>query len=283
MFNKLKNDFVMELTDGNIKFYKKNVGIVLNEKYEAETFERRVYRICPEPNKQHLLVVVDTGAKPLIVTKLKSIAFGVGFSNISFVSTVYALASFFGYNFKTTKPVMSVIIGNAATDFALLSGTKMVKSGTIPIGVSDCHEVIIDKINGKFNTQISNTDAKNIFNNIAVLIPGDTQHIKVNDFVVKADLVREAIYPVYEQIIGAINHILSSAEVDTIRVIKDTGIFIGGVGAKIRGLADAVFAVLGLQCFIADTPKNALIYGAGGLLAMPDVLTDIIAYEKLSK
>jgi actin-like ATPase involved in cell morphogenesis len=279
MFNKLKNDFVMEMPDGNIKFYKKNVGIVLNEEFDADIFEQRVYKICPDPNKQQLLAVTGTGAKPSNVTKLKSLAYSVGFTKIAFVSAVYALASFFNYKFKKPKPVMSVVIGSGATDLALLSGTEILQSGTIPLGVNDCVGAIIDKVNSKFNTQISNAEAKNIFDSIAVLIPNDTQEIKFDGFTVRSDLVRDAIYPIYEQIIGAINHIFSKADVETIRVIKDAGIFIGGAGAKIRGLSNAVFAVLGLQSFIPETANNALIYGAGNLLDTPDILTEIVVYE----
>jgi actin-like ATPase involved in cell morphogenesis len=153
-------------------------------------------------------------------------------------------------------------------------------SGTIQVGLNDCIENIIEKVNSKLHTEITAEVGRMLFNRIASLLSNDTQFVKFYDLEISADLVRGAIYPVYEEIIGAMNKILSVAEVETLRAIKDNGVYLGGVGSGIRGLSDLIRNTLGLETFLPELPENALIYGAGGLLSVPEVMNKIVENER---
>lgn len=270
----------MEFEGGNVKFFKKSVGIVLNEEYNEVALPKRVCDICADTPVQKLLVVVPTGVKKATVLALKSIAFRSGWTGVSFMSPVYTLVAHFGYKFTKAKPVMSVVIGENATDFAVISACDMTVAHTVPLGVGDCINEIILKVNTKLNIEITRAEAKMLFYSIASLLPNDTQHIKLNGFTIKADIIRDAVYPIYEQIIAGINQIVSATDVQTIRIIKDGGIYLGGVGAGLRGLANAIYAVLGFACFVPDYPKNALISGAGCLLELPEIVNEIVRSEQ---
>ncbi|MBR4419080.1 MAG: rod shape-determining protein, partial [Clostridia bacterium] len=86
------------------------------------------------------------------------------------------------------------------------------------------------------------------------------------DFILKAEQVREVIYPIYSQIIGAINHLLPQTSADVMRQIINTGVVFGGTGANIRGLTEAVYWSLQLQTMIATDADNSTLLGAGALL-----------------
>ena len=145
MLNNIKSDFAIEFDNGNVKFFKKSVGIVLNEEYNEAALPKRVCDICADTPKQKLLVVVPTGVKKSTVLTLKSIAFRSGWTDVSFMSPAYALVAHFDYGFTKTKPVMSVLIGENATDLAVISACDMTAAYTVPLGVNDCINEIMQK------------------------------------------------------------------------------------------------------------------------------------------
>ena len=182
-----------------------------------------------------------------------------------------ALAAYFGYPFTEQVPVMSVVIGETATDLAIIVGNKILYSGILDVGFDSCINAIIDLVAEKFHVEINYETAANIYENVASLLKNDTRYAKFPDFILKAEQVREVIYPLYAQIIGAINHLLPQASAEVMTQIINTGVIFGGVGAKIRGLTEAVYWSLQLQTMIANEEVNATLLGAGTLLEKPQL------------
>jgi rod shape-determining protein MreB len=270
------HNFVMEIAGRNIKMYKKGVGIVLNEPMDESTLKSRVNSVCPDTAKQQLLIIAPPGASAGSIAQLRAIAYKSGFMRAAFLSPVYCLVGGFEYDFNEKLPVLSVVIGEEATDIAIVSGDELLASGTIPVGIANCVGAITAGVLDQFNTTITAEDAAAIFSDIGSLLPGDTRFYKFPDFIVKADFIRGLIYPIYEEIIGAINRILSDADVAVIRAVKDSGVIFGGAGADIRGLDQAIYAVLGLRSAVAADPGNAVIYGAGKLIENTQSVLKII-------
>jgi rod shape-determining protein MreB len=277
MLNKLGFDFAAELNADNIKLYKRGIGITLNERLDCTALRKRIESVCEDLSRQHLVAVADTGATDISVADEKSMLYGVGFPELLFIQPTVALASYLGYKFIETVPVMSVVIGRTATDIAIIQADKILYSGIIDVGYNSGVRAFMSFAEEKFGMDLSFETARLVIDEIGSLLPNDTRYCKFNEFVVKAEQVRGIIYLYYEQIIGAISHILSAASVDVVRAIKNSGIVFGGVGASVRGLADAVYAKLGLQSIIADDPDNAVLLGAGGLLADPKILIKVAA------
>jgi hypothetical protein len=268
------NDFAAEFALDNIKLYRRNCGIVLNEKFDFADFRKHIDEVCYDTSKQSIVIA---GAN-LPAADIKNIFFSLGFSDAVFVQPVFALASYFGYdfgrgcdkdyapdivdngNFRRQIPIMVVAICENTTDVAIIEDTKVIYGGQINIGI----RTILNEISAQFD--VSDDEASRLFNEIGSLMMHDIRYVKYPDYTVTAENIRTVIYPFYEQILGAINHILSEANINTIRSVKDTGIFIGGAGANICGMKDAVYAVLGINALIAKDADNAIIYGTGELL-----------------
>lgn len=264
-------NIVAEFDADNLKLLKHDVGIVYNAEIDTGT-KKDVKKVINEQQQRLIAVVAAAGATEERTSSEKALLYSMGFSELIYVQPTVALAAYFDYKFVENTPIMSVVIGEEATDIAIILADKVLYSGILDIGVNSCVQAINDFIMQKYNVESGYSKAKDIFMDIASLLPNDNRFAKYPEFIIKAEQVRTLIYPLYEKIIGAINHLLSEASVEVIRQINSTGVLFGGVGAQIRGLSEAVYSVIGLQSMIADDPQNALIFGAGNLLSTPKVL-----------
>lgn len=258
-------NIVAEFAGDNLKLFKRGLGIFFNEEINPQ-LKKDIRRVIPEQQQKKIAVVAGAGATEERTASEKAILYSAGFSELVYLQPTVALAAYFGYQFTETMPVMSVVIGEDATDLAIILGDEILYSGILDIGVNACLSAISDFITEKFKVEIGYEKARDIFNNVASLLPNDSRFVKYPEFIIKAEQVREIIYPLYEQIIGAINHLLSEASVDIIRQINSTGVVFGGIGAGIRGLSEAVYSVIGLQSLIAEDQNNATLLGTGNLL-----------------
>ena len=258
-------NIVAEFAGDNLKLFKRGLGIFFNEEINPQ-LKKDIRRVINEQQQKKIAVVAGAGATEERTASEKAILYSAGFSELVYVQPTVALAAYFGYQFTESMPVMSVVIGEDATDLAIILGDEILYSGILDIGVNACLSAITDFITEKFKVEIGYERARDIFNNVASLLPNDSRFVKYPEFIIKAEQVREIIYPLYEQIIGAINHLLSDASVDIIRQINSTGVVFGGIGASIRGLSEAVYSVIGLQSLIAEDQNNATLLGTGNLL-----------------
>lgn len=265
---------VAEFAGDNLKLLQQGVGIVFNGEI-SQHLKKNLRSIITDQQQRLIAVVAGAGATDERTANEKAILYESGFSDLIYLQPTVALAAYFGYKFTETMPVMAVVIGEDATDLAIILGNKTLYSGILDIGLNSAIDAIIDYVAEKYQVEISFTTASNILADIGSLLPNDSRFVKFPEFIIKAEQVREIIYPLYAQIIGAINHLLSEASVDVIRQINSTGVVFGGVGAGVRGLSAAVYSVIGLQSLIAEDENNACLIGAGTLLKQPKTFLNL--------
>lgn len=264
-------NIVAEFDGDNLKLLKRDAGIIFNAEIDTRT-KKDIKKTLNEQQQKLIAVVAAAGATEERTSSEKALLYSMGFSELIYMQPTVALAAYFDYKFIENMPIMSVVIGEDATDIAIIMADKVLYSGILDIGTNACVQAINEFIMEKYKVESSFTTAKEIFMDIASLLPNDSRFAKFPEFIIKAEQVRTLIYPLYEKIIGAINHLLSEASVEIIRQINSTGVIFGGVGARIRGLSEAVYSVIGLQSMIAEDSQNALILGAGNLLDTPKLL-----------
>lgn len=267
-------EIVADFNQDNLRLYKRGLGIIFNEEID-DTLRKKVKRILSDQEQKKIAVVGTPGETEERVACEKAILYDVGFSDLVYIQPTIALASYFGYPFTEQVPVMAVVIGDSATDLAIILGEKILYSGILDVGVDSCVEAIKDLVADKYQVEISYETAHGIFNDVASLLKNDTRFVKFPEFILKAEQVREVIYPLYAQIIGAINHLLPQASAEVMRQILNTGVVFGGPGAKIRGLSEAVYWSLQLQTMIAVDENNATLIGAGSLLEQSQLFLNL--------
>lgn len=261
-------EIVADFYHDNLRLFKRGLGIIFNEEIDGD-LKKKVKKVLADQEQKKIAVVAASGETEDRIACEKAILYDVGFSDLVYLQPTVALAAYFGYPFKDKVPVMSVVIGETATDLAIILGNKILYSGILDVGADSCINAITDLVAHKFNIDINYETASEIFYNVASLLKNDTRFAKFPDFILKAEQVREIIYPLYAQIIGAINHLLPQASAEIMTQIINTGVLFGGVGAKIRGLTEAVYWSLHLQSMIAVEEENATLLGGGLLLDKP--------------
>lgn len=267
-------EIIADFNQDNLRLYKHGLGIIFNEEID-DNLNKKLKQILNDKEQKKIAVVGAAGETEERVACEKAILYDLGFSDLVYIQPTVALASYFGYPFTEQVPVMTVVIGDTSTDLAIILGEKILYSGILDVGVNSCVEAIIDLVAQKFHAEISYETAQGIFRDVASLLKNDTRYVKFPEFILKAEQVREVIYPLYAQIIGAINHLLPQASADVMRQILSTGVLFGGAGAKIRGLSEAVYWSLQLQTMIANDEENATLLGAGALLENPQLFLNL--------
>ena len=263
-------EIIANFNNDSLRLYKRGLGIIFNEEVDGD-LKKKIKQVLTDQEQKKIAVVAASGETEERLACEKAILYDSGFSDLIYIQPTVALAAYFGYPFTEQVPVMSVVIGETATDLAIILGEKILYSGILDVGTDSCINAIIDLVADKFNIELSYETASGIYHDIASLMKNDTRYVKTPDFILKAEQVREAIYPVYSQIIGAINHLLPQTSTDVMRQIINTGVLFGGVGAGIRGLTEAVYWSLQLQSMIAIDEENATLLGAGALLENPQL------------
>lgn len=263
-------EIVANFNNDSLRLYKRGLGIIFNEEVD-DKLVKKLKQVVTDQEQKKIAVVAASGETEDRLSCEKTILYDAGFSDLVYVQPTIALAAYFGYPFNEQVPVMSVVIGETATDLAIILGDKILYSGILDVGVDSCINEIIELVERKYNININYETASNIFFEVASLLKNDSRYVKFPDFILKAEQVREIIYPIYAQIIGAINHLLPQTSADVMRQIINTGVIFGGIGAGIRGLSEAVYWSLQLQSMIAVDEENATLLGAGTLLDSPQL------------
>ena len=261
-------EIVASFNNDCLRLYKRGLGIIFNEEID-DNIRNKVKQVLTDQEQRKIAVVAACGETEERLACEKAILYDAGFSDLIYIQPTIALASYCGYPFNDQVPVMSVVIGESSTDLAIILGKKILFSGILDVGTDTCINAIIDLVANKFNIEINYETASGIYYEIASLLKNDSRYVKFPDFILKAEQVREVIYPIYSQIIGAINHLLPQTSVEVMRQIINTGVVFGGVGAGIRGLSEAVYWSLQLQTMIASDEENSTLLGAGALLENP--------------
>ena len=267
-------EIVADFNHDNLRLYKRGLGIIFNEEID-DNLKKKIKKTLSDQEQKKIAVVGAPGETEERVACEKAILYDAGVSDLVYIQPTVALASYFGYPFTEQVPVMSVVIGDTSTDLAIILGEKILYSGIVDVGVDACIEAIMDLVEQKFNVEISYETASGIFRDVASLLKNDTCFVKFPEFILKAEQVREIIYPFYAQIIGAINHLLPQASAEVMRQILNTGVVFGGTGASIRGLTEAVYWSLQLQTMIANDEENSTLLGAGMLLENPQLFLNL--------
>ncbi len=260
-------NYVAEINLSNFRLFKKGVGIFLNEKMSACSKKEFKKFITEQLANEKILVVSSAGATNERTAHEKAILYNMGIGELMYIQPTLTLASYFGYTFTEDMPIMSVVIGEESTDLAIILGNEILYNGIVDVGINSCIHSINQFIYENFNgLELSFEQGKDIFDEIASLLPNDARYSKFPEFIIKAEQVRSIIYAHYEKIISSINHLLSEATAPIIKQITESGILLGGVGASLRGLSEAIYSILGLQSLIAQDCHNSTLIGAGEIL-----------------
>ncbi|WP_250277681.1 rod shape-determining protein [[Clostridium] colinum] len=182
---------------------------------------------------------------------------------------------------------MVVDIGGGTSEVAVISLGGIVTSKSIRVAGDVFDSYIVNYIKKEYNLAIGERSAENIKVTIGCAYLGDEQtkmDIRGRDLVtglpktitITAKEIQDALTePVYSMI-DAIKSTLEKTPPELASDIMETGIYLTGGGALLKGLDILISQETGMPVHIADEPLNCVALGTGMVLEQIDTLKNVL-------
>lgn len=201
-----------------------------------------------------------------------------------------SMASAIGARLPVSEPqaTMIVDIGGGTTEIAVISLGGIVTYKSLTSAGNTMDSDIIDYMREEFNLLIGDQQAENIKikigsasslkENLEIevrgrdLINGLPKSVTIDD-----GQAREAISKTINQIIENIKTTLEITPPELVADIYESGIYLSGGGALLRGLDKQIASDTKIPVHIVDDPLTCVVRGAGMLLSDIELLEKVLA------
>jgi rod shape-determining protein MreB len=234
-----------------------------------------------------VVVGVPSGITNVEIRAVRDATKNAGASEVHIVEEPMATA--IGIRLPIMDPVgnMVIDIGGGTSDIAVISLGGVVRSKNLRIAGDKLNNDIISYIRSEFKILIGEKTAENIKISIGAVIPGDAvleAPIKGRDLisglprevVVTDSDIREAISQSINTLIEATKEVLEITPPEILSDIMQRGIYVGGGGALIKGLAEIIAEYTKMPVHIANDPLTAVCRGTGIILENMELYKDIL-------
>lgn len=184
--------------------------------------------------------------------------------------------------------VMIVDIGGGTTEIAVISLGGMVINRSLRVAGDELDEAIISYMRTRYGMLIGERSAEQTKIEIGSAFPVDKNDslfsvVRGRDLAtglpksikITASEIREALTPITSQIIGVIAEVLEETPPELLTDIVESGIFLAGGGALLRGMDKKIAEETKLPVFISDDPLTTVVRGCGEVLNNLDLLSKV--------
>ncbi|MBF7096149.1 rod shape-determining protein [Alkalibacter mobilis] len=231
---------------------------------------RRIFR-------PRVVVGIPSGATEVEKRAVEQAVLSAGGTNPVIVEEPVAAA--IGAGIDITQPTgnMVVDIGGGTTDVAVLSLGGIVESTSIKIAGDKFDESIVRYMRKNHNVLIGERTAEDLKINIGSAYPGEeeqTMDIRGRDLLsglpktitVTSEEIREALADNIVAVINAIHGVLEKTPPELASDISDTGIYLAGGGALLKGLDKLISERMGVPVNIVENAESSVAFGTGKIL-----------------
>jgi rod shape-determining protein MreB len=189
------------------------------------------------------------------------------------------MAAAIGAGLPVAEPTgtMIVDIGGGTTEVAVISLSGIVTSRSIRVAGDEIDEAIVTYVRRSYNLFIGDRTAEDVKLKIGSAYPMEQEtsmQIRGRDLVtglpraamLSSQEVREATAEPIGQIVEAVKIALEATPPELAADIMDSGIYLAGGGALLRGLDKLIHAETAMPVHIADDPLSCVTLGAGAVL-----------------
>jgi rod shape-determining protein MreB len=199
------------------------------------------------------------------------------------------MASAIGARLPVTSATATMIvdIGGGTTEIAVISLGGVVTWKSLKAAGNEFDNNIIEYIREEFNILIGEQLAEHIKITVGSAVPLEApQEIEVRGrdlltglpkaLMVSDKQIREAISRTVFKIIENIKIILETTPPELVSDIYESGLYLSGGGALLRGLDQAISAAAKIPVKIVDDPLTSVVRGAGILLGDEELLSKVV-------
>jgi len=191
------------------------------------------------------------------------------------------MAAAIGANLPIFEPAGALIVclGGGVIELAVISLGGIVINKSLKLAGDEMDEAIINFLRLKYSILIGLPTAENLKIQIgsAREIKGKEERLMVvrgrdlatglpRSIRVKSTEIREAIAPILNQILSAIDDIVEETPPELLGDITQKGIFLCGGLAQLPGIDLFVSESIKIPCVIVENPMSAVVYGCGRVL-----------------
>lgn len=202
------------------------------------------------------------------------------------------MAAAIGAKLAVEEPegVMVVDIGGGTTEIAVISLGGMVINRSLRVAGDEMDEAIVSYLRMRYGLLIGEKSAEEVKIEIGSahenwnsgkhrletvvrgrdLATGLPKSLKISD-----QEVREALTPIVNQIVGAVQEVLEETPPELLSDIVEKGIVLAGGGALIRGLDKRIAEETKIPVWVADDPLTTVVRGCGRVLDDLDLLSKV--------
>lgn len=219
--------------------------------------------------------------------RLTDMALDAGASTCMLMRSDVCAALGAGLDVSKPRAHMMIDVGAGSVDAMMIAMNTVVRSESLPYGVSGVDEEIARMIAARHGLHIGPRTAEAVKVSLAQAVDhaGLSEQVTGLDgasgfprtIEVEAGHIGEAIRPLLTQIAQLAERMILSAEHDVFEELLDDGIVLTGGGAQVYGLDKLIAERTQVKCRVVDNPGLAVARGLGVMMESAEV------YERLTE
>jgi rod shape-determining protein MreB len=267
-------------TPGNIQAIRPlRDGVISDFKITERMLKYFIAKVCGNKRflRPRVVVGIPSGATEVEKRAVEQAVLSAGGTNPVIVEEPVAAA--IGAGIDITQPTgnMVVDIGGGTTDVAVLSLGGIVESISIKIAGDRFDESIVRYMRKSHNVLIGERTAEDLKINIGSAYPAEEEasmDIRGRDLLsglpktinVSSEEIRIALSDNIGAVINAIHGVLERTPPELAADISDTGIYLAGGGALLKGLDILISDRMGVPVNIVENAESSVAFGTGRIL-----------------
>lgn len=240
----------------------------------------------PKIPRPLVVVGIPSGVTEVERRAVRDAALSSGARQVFLVEEPMAAAVGAGLSVEEPGGIFVVDIGGGTTEIAVISLGGIVLNRGLRIAGDEMDEAIIAYLRMRYSLLLGQTSAEELKHQIATAVGQKTvKHYVVRgrdlesglpkSIKVSSEEVREALSPVFQQIVARVVQTLEESPPELVADIMERGILLAGGGALISGMDRLLSDEVKIPVWIPDDPLTSVVKGTAKLLEKPGLLNKV--------
>lgn len=245
-------------------------------------------RITPMIPRPRVVISVPSGATEVERKAVQDATLVAGAHRVFLVEKIMAAAIGAGLNIIGSAGLLVMDIGGGTTDLALISLGGIVQGKTLRLAGDEMTKVITNFLRLKYSLLVGEVSAEELKMEIGSALltsKGEEKKMIIRgrgletgmpvSIKIEAAEVREALSPIINQLVVAINDLIESTPPELLGDITKSGICLCGGSAKLLGLDRLILETTKIPAWVAEKPEDCVVKGCGKLLEDENLLKKV--------
>lgn len=261
-------------------------GFIENMPLAEELLTYFINKVLFSNEKFDIVFTVPCGLTEEEIINFKNLGLKLGAGKVHLVPSVLVALLGAGENIEKASGMLSLNLGAGTIDMAICSLNSILKGYSLGFGGNKIDEAISLYVNQFLDMQISLVTAEKLKIEAGSLFLHDLTNCEFNGVdintkspkteVISASQLRDTLEFYFQKVYMAIKVLINSSTPDIVSDLSVNGIIVTGAMANLTGLENYLSKNLNLPVKICEDCENAVILGAGKLIADNKYLKKVI-------